>query len=207
MKPAEKVGSTEQRKNLRAAVLALACLAGASGAAFAAGGTVTGKVAATPAKYLEETVVYLKGAVGASAPRTASMDQKGMKFIPHVLAVTKGDTVQFLNHDGVAHNVYSPDNEGYNLGSFKPEESRSYAFKSAGVYTQLCSIHPEMLGFIFVGENPYSAPVDREGRFTLKDVPPGTYTIAVWNSHLKAAEKTVTVTAGATSEVNFTVQR
>jgi hypothetical protein len=64
-----------------------------------------------------------------------------------------------------------------------------------------------MLAFIFVGENPYSASVDREGRFTLKDVPPGTYTIAVWNSHLKAAGKTVTVTAGATSEVNFTVQR
>jgi Polysaccharide lyase family 4, domain II len=115
--------------------------------------------------------------------------------------------VRFLNHDGVAHNVYSPDNEGYNLGSFKPEESRSYVFKSAGVYTQLCSIHPEMLGFIFVGENQYSASVDPEGRFTLKDVPPGTYTIAIWNSHLKAADKTVTVTAGGTAEVSFTLQR
>ncbi len=207
MKFLEKARGSGLGKNLKSAVLALACVAGASGAALAAGGTVTGKVGATPAKYLEETVVYLKGAVGASAPRTISMDQKGMKFIPHVLAVTKGDTVQFLNHDGVAHNVYSPDNEGYNLGSFKPEESRSYAFKSAGVYTQLCSVHPEMLGFIFVGENPYSAAVDREGRFTLKDVPPGTYTIAVWNSHLKATDKTVTVTAGATAEVSFTLQR
>lgn len=207
MKFLEKVRGSGQRKNLKSAVLVLACVVGASGAALAAGGTVTGKVGATPAKYLEETVVYLKGAVGASAPRTVSMDQKGMKFIPHVLAVTKGDTVQFLNHDGVAHNVYSPDNEGYNLGSFKPEESRTYAFKSAGVYTQLCSVHPEMLGFIFVGENPYSAAVDGEGRFTLKDVPPGTYTIAVWNSHLKAADKTVTVTAGATAEVSFTLQR
>ena len=203
----EKVRGSGQRKNLRSAVLAFACLAVASGAALAAGATVTGKVVATPAKYLEETVVYLKGEVGSHAPATASMDQKGMKFIPHVLAVTKGDTVQFLNHDGVAHNVYSPDNEGYNLGSFKPEESRSYVFKSAGVYTQLCSIHPEMLGFIFVGENQYSASVDREGRFTLKDVPPGTYTIAVWNSHLKAADKTVTVTAGGTAEVSFTLQR
>ena len=203
----EKVRVSGHRKNLRPALLAVACLAGASGAALAAGGTVTGKVSATPAKYLEETVVYLKGAVAARAPQTASMDQKGMKFIPHVLAVTKGDAVKFLNHDGVAHNVYSPDNEGYNLGSFKQEESRSYTFKSTGVYTQLCSIHPEMLAFIFVGDNPYSASVDREGRFTLKEVPPGTYTIAVWNSHLKAAEKTLTVTAGATSEVSLTLQR
>jgi hypothetical protein len=77
----EKVRGSGQRKNLRPAVLALACLAGASGAALAAGGTVTGKVDATPAKYLEETVVYLKGAVGTHAPQAASMDQKGMKFI------------------------------------------------------------------------------------------------------------------------------
>jgi plastocyanin len=199
--------SISQRFDVRSVVLAFTFLASASGTALAAGGTVTGKAAATPAKYLEETVVYLKGAVGSQAPKTASMDQKGMKFIPHVLAVSKGDTVQFLNHDGVAHNVYSPDNEGYNLGSFKPEESRSYTFKSAGLYTQLCSVHPEMLGFIFVGENPYAAVVDRDGSFTLKDVPPGTYKIAVWNSHLKAAEKTVTVTAGATSEVSFALQR
>lgn len=200
-------GGIATRIGLKSAALALACCAGASGSALAAGGTVAGKVEATPAKYLEETVVYLKGGVGSHAPAPASMDQKGMKFIPHVLAVTKGDTVQFLNHDGVAHNVYSPDNEGYNLGSFKPEESRSYTFKSAGVYTQLCSIHPEMLGFIFVGENQYAAAVDRAGNFTIKDVPPGTYKIAVWNSHLKAAEKTVTVTAGATSEVSFALQR
>jgi plastocyanin len=207
MRVESEIRNNSQRVDVRSAVLAFAILASASGAALAAGGTVTGKVAAMPAKYLEETVVYLKGAVGSQVTKTASMDQKGMKFIPHVLAVTKGDTVQFLNHDGVAHNVYSPDNEGYNLGSFKPEESRSYTFKSAGLYTQLCSVHPEMLGFIFVGENQYAAVVDRDGRFTLKDVPPGSYKIAVWNSHLKAAEKTVTVTVGGTSEVSFALQR
>jgi plastocyanin len=207
MRADSEIRSFLQRVDVKSAVLVFAFLASAGGAALAAGGTVTGKVEATPAKYLEETVVYLKGAVGSHVPATASMDQKGMTFIPHLLTVTKGDTVRFLNHDGVAHNVYSPDNEGYNLGSFNPEENRSYAFKSAGVYTQLCSIHPEMLAFIFVGENPYSAAVDRAGHFTFKDVPPGTYKIAVWNSHLKAAEKTVTVSAGTTSEVSFTLQR
>ena len=188
-------------------LLAAALSLTAASLARAEGGTISGKVDVQPAKYLEETIVYVKAVPGTYTPKTHDMDQQGMKFVPHLLVVTQGDTVKFLNHDNVVHNVYSPDNEGYNLGSFKPEESRSYAFKSAGVYTQLCSVHPEMLGFIFVGENPYSAAVDHEGRFTLKDVPPGTYTIAVWNSHLKATDKTVTVTAGATAEVSFTLQR
>jgi hypothetical protein len=135
------------------------------------------------------------------------MDQKGMKFLPHVLTVTKGDTVNFLNHDGVAHNVYSPDNEGYNLGSFKPGESRKYVFKSAGTYTQLCSIHPEMLGFIFVGQNPYAAAVDKSGRFTIKNVPPGTYRVEVWNPKLKAPGQGVTVVSGKTAEVSFSLHR
>ena len=187
------------------AIVALLALAG--GVAQAAGGTVSGRVEAMPAKFLEETVVYLKDVPGSYAAKTESVDQKGMKFIPHVLAVTAGDTVNFLNHDTVAHNVFSPDNEGYNFGTFKPGESRSYTFKSPGVYTQLCSIHPEMLGFIFVGQNPYAAVVDREGKFTIKDVPPGTYTIAVWNSHLKAPDKKVTVTEGKTAEESFSLHR
>ncbi len=190
----------------RAALVAVA-VAACGGSVALAGGSVTGKVDATPAKYLEETVVFLKEAPGKAAPRTASMDQKGMKFIPHVLVVTQGDSVDFLNHDGVAHNVYSPDNETYNLGSFKPEEKRTYTFKSAGAYTQLCSIHPEMLGFIFVGQNPYAAVVDKDGKFTIKDVPPGTYTVSVWNSHLKGADKKVTVTEGQAAEASFSLHR
>jgi plastocyanin len=194
-------------QTVRAVFVTAGVVAGLSGMAFAAGGTVSGKVDATPAKYLEETVVYLKEVPGKHAPGTENMDQKGMKFIPHILTVTLGDSVDFLNHDSVAHNVYSPDNETYNLGSFKPEEKRSYTFKTAGMYTQLCSIHPEMLGFIFVGQNPYSAVVDKEGSFTIKDVPAGSYTIAVWNSHLKAADKKVTVAEGQSAEVSFSLHR
>ncbi len=197
------------RPGLRAVdgVLAVVVLALAGTFAFAAGGTVGGKVEAMPAKYLEETVIYLKDVPGSYPAKSASLDQRGMKFIPHVLVVTAGDTVDFLNHDTVAHNVFSPDNETYNLGTFKPEEKRAYTFKAAGVYTQLCSIHPEMLGFIFVGQNPYAAVVDREGKFVIHGVPPGAYTVAVWNSHLKAPDKKVTVAEGKTAEVSFSLHR
>lgn len=175
--------------------------------ALAEGGTITGKVDVTPAKYTEETIVYLKEVPGTYPAKTHSMDQQGMKFVPHLLIVTKGDTVKFLNHDNVAHNVYSPDNEGFNLGSFKQDEERPYTFARAGVYSALCSIHPEMLGYVFVGQNPYAVAVEKNGQYTIKNVPPGTYKLAVWNSHLKAPEKSVTVAAGKPVTENISVKR
>ncbi len=189
----------------RLAVLALGLSAAAP--ALAAGGTITGKVEATPPKYLEDTVVYLKSVPGTFPKKTEKMDQKGMKFVPHVLTVTKGDTVDFLNHDNVAHNVYSPDNEGYNLGTFKQNETRSHTFEKTGTYTQLCSIHPEMLGYIFVGQNPYAAAVDAKGHYAIKDVPPGTYQLEVWNAKLKAPAKSVTVAAGQSVTADLSLKR
>lgn len=188
--------------------LAFAVLASAlAGSALAEGGTVTGKVEATPAKYAEESVVYLEGAKPAATPRTLAMDQRNLKFVPHVLAVAKGDTVKFLNHDGVAHNVYSPDVDAYNLGTFKTNEERTHTFTQEGAYSQLCSIHPEMLGYVFVAPSPYAAAVDAKGHYVIKDVPPGSYKVAIWNSHLKAQPRPVTVTAGKPVTVDFAVKR
>jgi plastocyanin len=194
-----------QTRQLRL-LLALAALA-ATGAAHAEGGTIKGKVDATPPKWLEDTVVYLKEVPGTYPPKSHALDQKGMRFLPHVMAIVVGDTVKFLNHDTLVHNVYSPDGEGYNLGSFKQDEERTYTFSKAGPYSQLCSIHPEMLGYVFVGQNPYAAPVDKKGAFEIKNVPPGTYKLSVWNSHLKAADKPVTVAAGKTLDESFSIKR
>jgi plastocyanin len=190
-------------RNLSTCLLCLLCPL----AAFGAGGTITGKVDATPAKYLEETVVSVKEAKGAFTPKTEQMDQKGMKFLPHVLAITEGDTVDFLNHDGVDHNVFSPDGETYNLGMVKANAKGSYTFKKTGAYSQLCSVHPEMLAYVVVTQNPYRAVVDAKGAFKIEHVPAGSYTVTIWNSHLKAAEQTVTVTEGKPAEVNFSLKR
>jgi plastocyanin len=175
--------------------------------ALAQSGTITGKVDVTPAKYLAETVVYVKEAPGTFAPKTEAMDQTALTFTPHLLVVTKGDTVKFLNHDNVAHNVYSPDIDAFNLGTFKQNEERTHVFKKEGAYSILCSIHPEMLGYVFASQNPYAAAVDAKGQYTIKNVPPGTYKLAVWNSHLKAPEKSVTVAAGKPVTEDFSVKR
>jgi plastocyanin len=186
--------------------LLAASLLGLAPRPASAGGTVAGKVDVTPARFQDETVVYLKAVPGRRAPATHAMDQKGMKFIPLVLAIAAGDTVEFLNHDGVEHNVFSPDGEAFNLGTFKSEDKRAYTFDQPGVYKIKCSIHPEMLGWVFVGENPYAAPLDRKGRFRIENVPPGTYALAVWNAHVKGPERTVTVAEGKTVEETFALK-
>ncbi len=175
--------------------------------ALAQGGSVTGTVDVTPAKYQEETVVYLRDAPAAAAPRTALMDQKGLRFLPRVLVITVGDSVHFANHDTVAHNVFSPDQGGYNLGNFNGGDARDYTFHKPGAYVQLCAMHPEMLAYVYVSPTPYAAAVGKDGRFTLADVPPGTYHVAVWNSHLSAPEQSVTVAAGKPSEIHFALHR
>ena len=173
-------------------------------AAFA--GVIAGKVDATPAKYLAETIVYVEKAPGTFPPKEHKMDQKGMKFVPHLVTVTAGDTVDFLNSDGVDHNVYSPDNEGFNLGMIGSKKEGKHLFAKPGTYSELCSVHPEMLAYVFVGQNPYAAAVGKDGEYKIEGVPPGQYTVSVWNSHLKAKGASVTVGEGK-AEANFSVKR
>lgn len=184
-----------------------ACAALLAPALAAAGGTVTGKVEVRPLRFQDETVVYLRAVPGRRAPVLHLVDQKGMKFLPLVLAVAQGDTVEFLNSDGVEHEVYSPERDGFNLGRFLHGEKRAHTFRRPGVYELRCSLHPLMQAWVFVGENAFSAALDREGRFRIPDVPPGTYQLAVWNPHVEVPERTVTVTDGGTVEASFSARR
>ena len=169
-------------------------------------GTVTGRGAAKPAKFLRDTVVYLKTVPYKAAPKAATVDQVGMAFVPHILLITTGDTVTFTNHDQVAHSVVSADGK-YDLGSWGPGQSKAHKFTRPGVFAQLCKLHPEMLAYVFVGQNPYAAVVDASGAFTITGVPPGTYELDVWNSTLKAPGQTVTVTAGGSTTASFALKR
>ena len=180
----------------------------ASGAAFA-GGTIEGKVTARPAKYTAGTVVYLKEVPGSHPPprEPVVMDQKGMKFVPHVLPIVRGTRVRFVNSDTVRHNVFSPDGEKYDLGTWPTGESREYLFKQLGVYTQLCNVHPEMEAFVVVLQNPYFAVTAEDGRYKIDGVPPGKYTLSVWNEKLKGDDQPVEVQEGKAVTANFTLKR
>ncbi len=191
---------------VRPSALLAALLALVPGLA-AAGGTVTGTVDVKPARFQDETVVYLKGLPLRRAPATLQMDQRSIKFIPFVLPVAVGDTVEFLNHDAVEHDVFSPDHESFHLGKFRVEEQRTYTFRRPGAYSIRCDIHPSMLAWVFVTESGYAAPVDRKGRYRLDDVPPGSYTLAVWNANMDGTERAVTVADGQTVEASFALKK
>jgi plastocyanin len=151
----------------------------------------------------QPAVVYVDSAPGTFSPPSAHahVDQQKMQFIPYLLPVVVGTTVDFLNHDSVSHNVFSPDGESYNLGVWPKGETRSYTFKKAGVYTQLCSIHPEMEAFVIVLQNSLYATTSKDGSFKIANVPDGHYVLKVFSKKLKKADKDkkfpVDVTGGA----------
>jgi plastocyanin len=165
-------------------------------------GSITGTVKCTGARDNADAVVYVDQVPGKtfSPPAThALMDQKNMVFIPHVLPVLVGTTVDFLNSDPLQHNVLTPDKcaERFNLGSWAKGQSRSYTFKRPCVATMLCIVHPEMEAFVVAVPTPYFAVTDKSGTYTITAVPDGQYTLKVWHPKLKATSLQVTV-AGET---------
>jgi plastocyanin len=183
-----------------------------SAASICAAGTITGKVDAKPAKFMENTVVYLDKVEGKTftPPKDhVHMDQANLTFTPHVLAILAGTTVDFKNSDNVLHNVFSPDKcaDQFNLGSWPQGETRSYTFKNAGcVSTVLCKVHPEMEAFVIVLQNPYFAVTKKDGSFSIGDVPAGKYTLKVWNEKLKGAPQDVTAGASDTTHVDVVLK-
>lgn len=173
--------------------------------ADAGGGTISGTVTARRARTVRNTVVWLEGVPGAQRPPAApvSMDQVNQKFRPRVLPIVKGTTVRFLNNDNTGHNVYTPDGEAYDLGTWPKGEHRDHTFTAAGTYTQLCKMHPQMIAYIVVVPTTFFARTGRDGTFQLTNVPPGTYTLKVWNERKRADSVQVTVTAGGTATVEI----
>ena len=198
-----------ERYSVKRALLFIVFL-GFSAHAFA-GGIITGKVQAKRAKYKKDVVVYLKNVKGKfSAPKQAAIvDQKNLIFKPHVLPVVVGTTVEFKNSDNVNHNVFSPAVcKKFNLGTYNPGMSRSVTFDKACVVDLLCNVHSEMSAYVVVLDNPYFAKTGRDGKFTIKNVPAGTYEITAWSEKLKPKGKTtVTVVDGKTAEVMIQLKR
>lgn len=183
----------------------LVCLA--AGPAFADGGTITGTVEAMPSKFLKDSIVYVKQVAGVKLePQAFTMDQKGMTFIPHLMLIAVGDTVKFHNGDTFDHNVMSPDG-GYDLGTWGNGKVTEHVFKTEGVFGQVCKIHPEMLAYVFVGQNRFAGAVDANGGFAISGVPAGTYELDIWNPKLKAPAQKITVTPGADLKVRFALTR
>ncbi|MGR3310410.1 MAG: carboxypeptidase regulatory-like domain-containing protein [Candidatus Brocadiales bacterium] len=132
------------------------------------------------------------------------IDQKGCVFIPHVLAVSTGTTVDILNSDKVMHNVHSyaiknsPFNEGVTGGG-----KLSKKFEFAEVVPVKCDVHKWMTAFVIVKGNPYFVLTDDNGNFKIDNVPAGTYKVQAWQEKLGKKVQDVTVEAGKEVKVDF----
>jgi len=192
-------------------LLAVAVLASGRHVSTAAGATIEG-VVKTVAVPTADAVVYIQHAEGTFAtPVPAKMDQRSMKFTPAVLPVLVGTTVRFLNSDPTQHNVFTPDYEKYNLGTWPQGQTKDQVFekcaKAPCAYVQLCRIHPEMEAYVVVLQNPYFAVTGSDGHYRIENVPPGPYSVGVWAAKGKAPVKPVTVDAAKSAQVDFVLAR
>ena len=175
----------------------------------AGGGTVQGTVKMTGLASNADAIVYLQQAPGtfAAPAKRADMDQRSMQFAPHVLPVVVGTTVRFLNSDPTPHNVFSPDGEKYNLGTWPQGQTKDHVFakcaKAPCVYVQLCRVHPEMEAYVVVLQNPFFATTSKDGQYKIENVPPGTYSVGVWHPKGKSPVKAVTVDTAKPAVVDF----
>jgi plastocyanin len=175
----------------------------------ASAGTISGKVSGVK----DESVVYVEAIAGKTFPAPTEkpvIDQKGLMFSPHIVAVAQGTTVEFLNSDTVAHNVFwisvsGNKKLGHNLGTWPKGEKRAFKFDNPGAIPLLCNVHPEMSGYVVVSPTPYFAVTDKSGSYKIDNVPDGSYTVTAWHEGAKNSSKPVTV-AGE-GKADFTLSK
>jgi plastocyanin len=183
-------------------------------ASLAQAGEVKGKVSAPGLKSAENIAVYIDAIPGKkfnSPVEHATVDQRNQIFTPHTVVILRGTTVDFLNSDHVAHNVYWPSVSGnkalrHSLTIVSPGQKKSFQFDNLGTAQILCNLHIEMLGYVVVVPTPYFALTGNDGTFTIKDVPPGTYTLKTWSEDGKPTTQAVTLT-DATAILQLTVNK
>ena len=157
------------------------------------------------------SVVYLDSAPrGAFEPvetPRAVMDQRGERFIPHVLAITTGTVVDFPNSDRIYHNVFSlSKTKQFDLGRYAVGHSKPVRFDRPGVVRVFCDIHSHMNAFILVFSHPFYSLTDNDGRYRIDNVPPGTYNVIAWNEGVSSDARAVSVPDGGVAELDFTLR-
>src|SRR4051812_26785156 len=111
----------------------------------------------------------------------AVMAQKNKMFMPHVLPVLAGSTIDFPNFDPIFHNAFSSySGQVFDVGLYPPGKSRSVRFVRPGVVRVFCNIHPSMSAVILVLSTPYFTKTGRDGSYSL-DLPPGTYDMSIFH--------------------------
>lgn len=158
------------------------------------------------------SVVYLdpgpRAAFDVRDEPRARLDQRNEAFVPHVLAIVAGTTVDFPNNDRTYHNVFSlSKTKTFDLGRYAAGRSKAVRFDKPGIVRVFCDIHSHMSAYILVFAHPYFAVTDEQGRYRIDHVPPGTYTVVAWNEAMESESRRVTVHESGDVDLNFVLSR
>ena len=153
-----------------------------------------------PQRGVRNAVVWLKtpppGASWPSGPGKVEMDQKGCVFVPHVVLVPAGGTVEFLNSDRLLHNLHSVSKDNPSFNRTQPRgRAIPIAFAKPEIIRVNCDLHSWMRAWVVVADHPFYALTNEAGEFALPSVPPGTYTLQIWQEALGTTSREISVGA------------
>ena len=161
---------------------------------------------APKASEIANVVVFLKdvGRVADLPTTTATITQKDEAFVPRVVAITRGSTVDFPNADPFFHNVFSLSRGAvFDLGRYPKGVTKDRRFTSAGLVKVYCHIHSHMTASIMIFDHPYFRMPGADGSFVIDDVPAGAHKISAWHERIGESESSIRVEAGRTTKVEF----
>jgi plastocyanin len=163
----------------------------------------SGDLVVSAAREVRNVVAWLQnpppGGTGAGPPAATQVDQKECVFIPRVVLVQRGGTVEFLNSDRLLHNIHGMPKGNAPFNRTQPRgRNIPITFAHPEVIRINCDLHSWMRGWVVVAEHPYYAISDAQGRFRFDNLPPGTYTLNLWHERLGTATRKVNVTEGPT---------
>jgi plastocyanin len=210
------------KRRVLAAIAATAALLGvdlAHGEAAPGAGSVRGSVELLRRKVFgglgpsddhSGVVIYVTGFQSEAPHEVALLTQRDTKFVPRLLPIVRGQTVNFPNEDGIYHNVFSPSPLAtFDLGQYKGTDApRSVEFQRTGLVPVFCNIHPQMLSYVAVLENDAYAMTAPDGTFAIDGLPTDVdLTLNAWIPGAKRVSVPLRVAPGETREVALRVEQ
>ena len=155
---------------------------------------------------LANVVVFVKAPPTPTPPSRVSIRQKDEAFVPHMVAVTAGSTVDFPNDDLIFHNVFSLSRGGtFDLGRYPRGQSKGRTFREPGLIKVYCNLHSHMSALVRVFDHPFFAIPDAEGQFTIKGLAPGRYDVVAWHERVGDVTFEADVAAGQVASLSFSL--
>jgi len=153
---------------------------------------------------IKNAVVSVASVKGATGNKTATIDQKGCVFNPHVAVVAAGGSVDILNNDGILHNFHTQSSKNSTINKAQPgfKKKMTESFAQSEVIKVNCDAHPWMTGWVYVTDNPAVATAEG-GTFKIENIPAGDHTIEIWHETLGKITKTVSVKDGEEARVTI----